>query len=84
MLTQGKHIDILHYDQLVMVFVENCAVDQVPHILLITLGEVKHGLGVPFRGLSKTLTLGIFTNTFQNRPHCPSKLVDALLVFLWG
>lgn len=44
MLAQTEHLNVLHDNQLIMVLMENSPVDQIPHVLFITLGEEEHSL----------------------------------------
>src|SRR5690348_10199558 len=83
-LTQRKNVNVLHSDQLIVVLVEHCAIDQVPHILLITLGEVEHGLGISLWSLAETLALWILTNTFQDRPYRSREFLNTLLILFRG
>lgn len=67
-----------------MIFVEDSPVDQVPHILLVSLSKVKHSFGVALGGLAKALAFGIFSNTLQNCPYGTCKLLHTLFIFFWG
>lgn len=39
MLAEREHLNILYYDQFIMIFMKHSAIDQISNILLITLGE---------------------------------------------
>ena len=79
-----ENVDILDNDQLVVVLVEDGAVDQVPNVLLIALGEVEHGLGISLWGLAKTFSLGILSDTFKNGPDSSGQLLNSLVGLLRG
>jgi hypothetical protein len=78
-LAQRVHLDILDNDQLIMIFVEDRAVDQIPHVLLIPLREIEHRLRVPLRCLAQALPVRIFPDTLQNRLDGSRQLLDALV-----
>lgn len=82
MFTEGEDVNILDNHQFVMVLVEDCPIHQVPDVLLVALGEVKHGLGISLGGLAKTLTFRILADTFQNRPYGACQLLDPFLSLL--
>jgi hypothetical protein len=84
MLAQGEDIDILDNHQLIVVLVEDRTVHQVPDILLVALGEVKHGLGVSQGGLAETLTLWVLSNTFEDCPDGSRKLLKSLFGLFRG
>ena len=79
---QRKHLDILDNHQLVVIFMENCAVDEVPDILLVTLSEVEHGLGISLGRLAQTFSFRVLSDTLQDRPDSACELLDALLRLL--
>lgn len=61
-----------------MVFRKYRIIDQIPHILFVSLGEKEHSLRIPFRGTSKPFTLWIFTNAFENGFDCPFQFLQPL------
>jgi hypothetical protein len=80
----AKRIDVnvLDNDQLIVILVEDSAVDQVPNILLVTLGEVKHGLGVSLGCLTKPFSLRILADAFENRADSSGQLLKSLFGLL--
>lgn len=82
MLTQREDFDVLHNDQLIVVFVENSPIDQVSHVLFIALCEKEHSSGVSFRGGSETLSLWILANAFENGPHSSCQFLYSLFRLL--
>lgn len=44
--TQREHLNILNNNQLIVVFVEDCAIDEIPDVLFVPLCEIHHGFGV--------------------------------------
>ena len=82
--TQRIHLDILDNNQLIMVLVEDRAIDQVPHVLLITLGEIEHRLCVPGRSLPKPFSLRILPDTLEDCLYGPRQFLDPLLGLLWA
>jgi len=59
-LAQGKDLNVSHNDQLVMVLVEDGAVDNVPQVLLVALCEEEQRLCVPLRRVQQSLAVGVF------------------------
>lgn len=83
-LAKRKNVNVLDNDQLVMVLVEDGAVDQVPNVLLVALGEVQHGLGISLGGLTKTFSLGVLSDTFKNGSDSSGQLLNSLVGLLRG
>lgn len=65
-----------------MVFMEDSAIDEIPHVLLITLGKVEHGFRIPVRRFPEAFPLWVFPEAFEDRPYSSGQLLDPLLVFL--
>jgi hypothetical protein len=63
---QTEYLNILDDDEFVVVFVENCAVNEVSHILFVALGEIHQGLGVAFGSFPQPFALGIFADAFED------------------
>lgn len=82
MFTQRIHLDILDNNQFVMVLVKDSAIDQVAHVLLVTLGEIEHRLCVPFRRLPQPFSLRILPDTLENCLYGPRQFLDPLLSLL--
>ena len=83
-LAKRENIDILDDHQLIVIFVEDRTVHQVPHVLLVALGEVKHGLGISHGSFPETLTLRIFSDALEDCPDCSRKLVETFFGLLRG
>lgn len=60
MLAKRKDLNVLHNDELIVVLVKNCAIDDVKKILLVSLCEKQHGFRIALRSLEKTLAVGVF------------------------
>lgn len=80
--TERKDVDVLDNDQLIVVLVEDRAVHQIPNVLLVALGEVKHGLGISLGGLAKSLSFRIFANTLKDSSDSSGQLCKSLFGFL--
>lgn len=83
-LAQREHLDILDDNQLIVIFMENSTVDEIPNILLVSLCEVKHSLGVSLGRLPQSFSLRVLSDAFQNSSHSTGQLLDALFVLLGG
>ena len=70
MLTQRENLNVLDYDQLIVIFMEHCPVDQVAHVLLVPLGEKEHGSRVPLRRTAQPLALRVLTEALENGAYC--------------
>ena len=66
MLTQREDLNVFDNDELIMIFVEDCSIDQITDILLIAFSKVKHGFCIALRCSSQTLSVWIFPYTFQD------------------
>jgi hypothetical protein len=82
MLAEREDLDIFHNDQLVVVLVEDSAIDNVAEVLLVALGEEQHSLGIALRCVQQTLTVGVLTKAFQHRPHGTRELLEVLCLLL--
>lgn len=76
-LAQREDVDILDNNQLIMVLMEDRTVHQVPDILLIALGEVKHSLGISQGSLAETLALRVLSNAFEDCPNGSRELLKS-------
>lgn len=66
MLAQREDLDIFDNDKLIMIFVEDSSIDQITDILLIAFSKVEHGFCIALRRPSQTLSVWIFSYTFQD------------------
>ena len=69
MLAKTENVDILHNNQLIVILVKNSPVDQIPHVLFVTLCEEHHGLCVSIRRAQKTFAVWVFTDAFEDRAY---------------
>ena len=67
-LAQGEELDILDHDHLVSLLGEDGVPDDLLHGLLVTLGEVGHGLGRPHGGLQQPLPGRVLAHRLQDVP----------------
>ncbi|KAH6606961.1 hypothetical protein Trco_006114 [Trichoderma cornu-damae] len=65
MLADRKHIYVFDNDHLVVAFLENRSVHNVPYVLLISLREIQHGVGVSLRGGQKPLPVRVLSDAFE-------------------
>lgn len=65
MLAQREDLDIFDNDKLIMIFVKDSSIDQITDILLIAFSKVEHGFCIALRRPSQTLSVWIFSYTFQ-------------------
>lgn len=61
-LAETKNLYILHDYHLIMSLVKDSAVNDIPNVLLIALGEIQHCLCVAVRGTQDTFPIRVFTN----------------------
>lgn len=84
MLAHAEDLNVLHDDHLVVALSEYGAIDDVPDVLLVALGEEQHGLRVPFGSGQQSLSVGVFAHAFQDRPDRGAHLSQALVGLLLG
>jgi hypothetical protein len=61
-----------------VVLVEDSTIHQVPNVLLVSLGEIKHSFGVSQRSLAETFTLWVLSNTFEDCANGSRELLKSL------
>ena len=66
MLAQREDFNILNNDKLIMIFVEDGSINQITDVLFVAFGKVKHGFCIALRRPSQTLSVWIFSYTFQD------------------
>ena len=82
-LAEREDLNVLHNNQLIVILVEDSAVNDVAKILLVALGEEQHSLSIALWGIQQTLAVGILTKAFQHSPHSTRQLLEVLgLLFL--
>lgn len=67
-----------------MILVEDSAIDDVAEVLLVTLGEEQHGLGIALRCIQQTLTVRVLAEAFEHRPHSTRELLQVLCLLFLG
>ena len=65
-LAKGVYFDVLHDDDLFVVFVKEGALQNGLGVLSIAVGEEVHGLGCAHGGLEESLAAGIFAHVEEN------------------
>jgi hypothetical protein len=83
MLAEGEDLNVLDDNELIVIFMEDGAIDNVSEVLLIALGKEEHSLGVPLGRLEDTLSVRIFTHTFENSPDSAGELGKTLRPLLF-
>lgn len=73
-LAKTENFNVLDNDQLVVVLVENRAIDNVPQILFITLCEIHHSFCVTLGRTMKTLSFRVLADALEKSAHCSRKL----------
>ena len=66
MLAQRKDLNVSDNDKLIMVFVKDSSIDQITDVLLISFCKVKQSFCVALGRTSQTLSVWIFSYTFQD------------------
>ena len=64
MLAETINLDILHNHQLIVILMEDSAVNDVSQVLLIAFREEHHCLCVSFGSTVQALSIWIFANAF--------------------
>lgn len=82
MFAEGKHLNILNNNQLIMVLMENCSINKIPDIFFVAFGEVEHSLGISLRGLPQALSLWVLSNAFKYSSYSTCKFLNALFSLL--
>jgi hypothetical protein len=77
---EGKDFNVFDDDQLVVVFVEDGAVDNVAQVLLVTLGEEEHGLGIALGRAQQPFALRVLADALEDGLHGAGQLLQALVI----
>lgn len=80
-LAERKHLNIFDDDQLIVVFVEDCTIDEIAHILFIAFGEEHQGLGISLRRPADPLAVRVFTNALENYLYGAGQGLQSLFCF---
>jgi len=74
MLAKTENFNVLYDDELIVIFVEDSAINNVPQVLLVALGKVHHSFCITFGSTVKTLPLGILSDTLEQSTNCSREL----------
>lgn len=81
MLAECKNVDVFDDDELVMILVKDCIIDNVTQVFLVSLCKEHHGLGIALRRAVQALALRIFAKAFKDGTNCAGKLLMTILRF---
>ena len=84
MLAKREDLNVPHNDELVVVFVEDCAVDNVAQVLLVALGEEEQRLRISVWCVEETLAVGVFAQALQHGPDGARQLLEVRRLLLVG
>jgi hypothetical protein len=73
-LAKTENLNVLYDDELVVIFVEDSAVNNVPQVLLVALGKVHHSFCITLRSTMETLSFRVFSNTLEQSTDCSGEL----------
>lgn len=68
-LAKTKYLDVLHDNKLIVPFVEDSVINNIPHILLVTFCEEQHSFRISLWCTKQSFTIRVFANTFEDRAH---------------
>jgi len=80
-LTQTENFNILHDNQLIVIFMKDCPVNQIPDILLIPLREKHKRFRIPFGSFAETFAFGILADALKDCPDGSAELLEAFSRF---
>lgn len=80
-LTQVEDLYILHNDHFVVVLIENSPGPLTRSF--VAFGEKQHSVGISLWSITETLSIWIFTNTFEDFPYRFFQLLISIFMFLW-
>lgn len=75
MFAKTEDLDVLYNDKLIVILVEDSAVNNVPQVLLVALGKVHHSFCITFGGTMKTFSFWVLSNTLEQRTDCSRELL---------
>ena len=76
MLAEGGEINVPHDYHIMLIFLEDGAIDEAAQILFITLCEEEHGFRIALWGFKQTLSVGVFAHALEQRPDGRAHLVE--------
>ena len=62
MLAKREDLDIIDDNELIVILMEYCSVDKIPHIFLISLRKEHHSLGISLRRSSKPFSFRVLAH----------------------
>ena len=83
-LAQRKDLNVLHDDELIVVLVEDGAIDNLTQVLLVALCEEQEGFGVAVRSVEQALAVGVLANALEDGAHGAGQLRQTLVLLLLG
>jgi hypothetical protein len=83
-LAKREYLNVSHNDKLVMVLVEDSAVDNVAQVLFVALGEEEQRLCIALWSIQQSLAIWIFTQTLEHSPDSARQLLEIGRLLLLG
>lgn len=74
-LAKTENLNVLHDNKLIVIFMEDSAVNNVPEVLLIALGKVHHSFCITFGCTMKTLSFRVLSDTLEQSTDCSGELL---------
>lgn len=74
MFAKTEDFDVLYDDELIVVFVEDSAINNVPQIFFVAFGEVHHSLCITLRRAMKAFSFWVFSDAFKQCTDCTREL----------
>ena len=74
-LAKTEDLNVLYDNELIVILVEDSAVDNVPQVLLVALGKVHHSFCITLRGTVKTLSFWVLADTLEQSTDCSGELL---------
>lgn len=75
MFAETENLNVLYDDKLVVILVEDSAINNVPQILFVAFGEVHHSLCITLRRAMKAFSFWVFSDTFEQCTDCSGELL---------
>jgi hypothetical protein len=72
---QAEDFNILHNHQLIMPLMEDCVVNNVSHILLVSLCKEQQSFGISVWCRKKAFAVGVLANAFENSADSAGELL---------
>lgn len=75
MLAKTEDLNVLDNNELIVILVEDSAINNVPQVLLVALGEVHHSFCITFGGTVKTFSFRVLSDAFEQSADCSRELL---------